>query len=130
MDVEFVGPVFGDRKDELYRSSSAFILPSHREGLPMSVLEAWSYGLPVLMSTECHLDIGFRVGAAVRVEPDVGSIELSLRDLFSRTHAELQSMGEKGRRLSASEFSWESVADEFAGVYEWLLGGVKPDYVV
>jgi len=40
--VVFVGPAFGRKKKELLVSASAFILPSISEGLPMSVLEAWS----------------------------------------------------------------------------------------
>ena len=35
------------------------ILPSFSEGLPMAVLEAWAYGLPVLMTDHCNLPEGF-----------------------------------------------------------------------
>jgi glycosyltransferase involved in cell wall biosynthesis len=129
-DVEFTGPVFGDRKNELFRQSAAFILPSHSEGLPMAVLEAWSYKLPALISTECHLDIGFRTGAAIRADPNVASIESGLRELFAKSPAELQAMGGKGHSLAAERFTWQKIAEQFAGVYEWMLGGAKPDYVV
>jgi hypothetical protein len=42
-------------------------LPSFSEGLPMSVLEAWSYGLPVVMTPECNLPEGFACGAALEI---------------------------------------------------------------
>jgi glycosyltransferase involved in cell wall biosynthesis len=128
--VEFVGPVFGDEKIRLFRCSTAFILPSHSEGMPMSVLEAWSYGLPVVISKECHLDIGYQRGAAIHVDPNVPSIELGLRTLFTKPIAELAAMGENGRALVAQQFCWESVARQFALVYEWMLGGPKPACVV
>lgn len=128
--VEFVGPMFGDEKTRLLRSSTAFILPSYSEGQPMSVLEAWSYGLPVVISNECHLDIGFERGAAIHVDPNVTSIELGLRTLFTKTAVDLVTMGENGRALVAQEYTWKRVAEQFALVYKWMLGGPKPACVV
>jgi len=65
--VSFLGPAFGETKDALLRSASAFILPSFSEGLPMAVLEAWSYRLPVLMTDHCNLPEGFAANAAIRI---------------------------------------------------------------
>jgi poly(glycerol-phosphate) alpha-glucosyltransferase len=122
--------MFGDEKDRILRSSTGFILPSHSEGLPMSVLEAWSYALPVVISKECHLDIGFRRSAAIQVTPNVPSIELGLRTLFAKSVNELATMGENGRALVAQQFSWEHVASQFALVYGWMRGGPKPSCLV
>ena len=40
----------GDKKVDLLNWADVFILPSHNEGLPISILEAMSYGLPVISS--------------------------------------------------------------------------------
>ncbi|MDQ2178489.1 glycosyltransferase family 4 protein [Marinifilum sp. D714] len=46
--VHFNGWANEEMKEELFRSSDAFILPSYKEGLPLSILEAMSYGLPII----------------------------------------------------------------------------------
>jgi len=46
--LRFPGWVDGDRKGNLLRKSDVFVLPSYYEGLPLSVLEAMAYGVPVV----------------------------------------------------------------------------------
>lgn len=46
--VDFLGWISGEQKDEVFREASIFCLPSYAEGFPMAVLDAWAYGLPVI----------------------------------------------------------------------------------
>lgn len=46
--VKFEGWVSGEKKERLLNSADAFILPSYHEGVPISILEAESYGLPIV----------------------------------------------------------------------------------
>lgn len=47
-NVTFPGWVRGDKKDWLLREADIFFLPSYNEGMPMSVLDAMGYGLPIV----------------------------------------------------------------------------------
>ena len=46
--IEFPGVVKGEKKDSLFHSTDALVLPSFAEGQPNSVLEAMAYRLPVI----------------------------------------------------------------------------------
>jgi glycosyltransferase involved in cell wall biosynthesis len=135
--VLFVGPAFGQAKETLLRYASAFILPSFSEGLPMSVLEAWSYGLPVLMTDHCNLPKGFAADAALRIRTDVESIAEGMRHLLSlpttdngQPTTSLSSLGRNGRALVERQFAWPMIAAQMKEVYDWMLGGGPPPSTV
>jgi poly(glycerol-phosphate) alpha-glucosyltransferase len=97
----------------------------------MTVLEAWSWGLPVLMTSECNLPEGARANAAIMMTPDVDSIANALRQLFSMTDPERAAMGMNGRNLVGEQFQWSKAANQMADVYDWALGiGSKPGCVL
>jgi poly(glycerol-phosphate) alpha-glucosyltransferase len=128
--VEFVGPKFGSDKDALLGSAHAFILPSFSEGLPLSILEAWAYGLPVVMTPECNIPQGFAAGAAVRIGTATSDIVPGLMELMAMSDDELSVMGSRGRQLVEKDFSWATYAEHMYSVYSWVAGkGPKPDCV-
>jgi poly(glycerol-phosphate) alpha-glucosyltransferase len=130
-EIIFFGPAFGDDKKSLLRGADAFILPSFSEGLPMSVLEAWSYRLPVVITPECNLPEGFAADAAIRIDTGVESITQGLDSLFSMRTSDLHAMGAKGRALVEERFTWQTIAAQMREVYDWMLGGgTRPSSVV
>jgi glycosyltransferase involved in cell wall biosynthesis len=50
-NVRYVGPVHGEEKAELLRGADVYIQPSHHEGMPISLLEALGFGLPVVATS-------------------------------------------------------------------------------
>ena len=120
--VQFLGPLFGSRREAAYNYADAFVLPSLSEGQPLAVLEAWSHALPVLMTTECNLVEGFETGAAIRMDPTIESESQALEALFSLSDIALREMGARGRNLVTRNFSWSQSASEMFAVYQWLLG--------
>jgi poly(glycerol-phosphate) alpha-glucosyltransferase len=120
--VHLLGPRFGDEKAAAFHHADAFVLPSYSEGLPMAVLEAWSYRLPVLMTPGCNLEVGFEAGAARRIEPEAASIADGLRAFFALAPEAQAAVGQRGRALVEARFTWTQVAADLHAVYRWVLG--------
>jgi len=128
--VIFLGPRFGADRDTCYRACDAFALPSFSEGLPMTVLEAWAYAKPVVMTSECNLAESFVAGAALQIGTTSKEIAAGVKQLIEMSDDDRKAMGARGRALVAAKFSWPRVGQEMRTVYEWVLGGrTRPETV-
>lgn len=128
--VTFHGGLFGEDKIRMYATSDAYILPSHGEGLPMTVLEAWSWKLPVVMTPQCNLPEGFENGAAIKINDNIQSVKSALINLFNLNDKQRREIGEKGYQLVANNFTWDMSAKKMIHLYNWLLHKAdKPEFV-
>ena len=128
--VVFHGGLFGENKQRMYANADGYILPSHGEGLPMTVLEAWSWKIPVIMTPECHLPEGYSANAAIEINDNVESVCNGLKTFLGMSDKERQSMGMRGYNLVRENFTWDVSAKKMIEVYEWLLGNLeKPDFI-
>jgi glycosyltransferase involved in cell wall biosynthesis len=62
-NIRLTGYVEGEAKSTLFQESDIYILPSYSEGLPISVLEAMSFGLPIITTKVGGLKRFFKDGA-------------------------------------------------------------------
>ncbi|MGF6245287.1 glycosyltransferase involved in cell wall biosynthesis [Paraburkholderia sp. GAS38] len=120
--VHFIGAQFGDDKAKTYAACDCVILPSFSEGLPMVPLEAWSFRKPVALTRECNLSIGFSQHAAFEILNSIDGLREFLGDLCNVSDAQIEKMGGNGRSLVERHFTWNSIAEQMAGVYGWLMG--------
>ena len=128
-DIVFPGPLHGDAKAAALAHAAAFVLPSRSEGLPMTVLEAWAAGCPVLMTDACNLPEGFGAGAAARIETEPTRMAKAFRRHLPDA-AWRRAAGAAGRALVARDFAWDTVAVRFDALYAHLAGrGPAPDFL-
>lgn len=130
-NIQFIGSVYGQQKENELKSADAFVLPSYSEGLPMSILEAWSFKLPVVMTKECNLPEGFSENAAVQINHQHEEAVMVLQDFLNLKDSELSIIGENGFKLVQKKFTWDIIGKDTMELYSWLMGGIdkKPTYV-
>jgi len=115
--VKLCGPVFGSVKEQTYLSSHAFVLPSFSEGLPMAALEAMSYGLPCLLSSECNIPDAFAAGAAMQISTDPQILAQELGKFLLKYDDLMRPMSIAGIRLVERSFKWSAVVSELTALY-------------
>ena len=122
------GPVFGKIKQAVFHHSTAFILPSFSEGLPMAALEAMSHHTPCLLSSACNIPEAFNAGAALNAEPEPQQLSSALRRLFALKDDEIDVMAASAYDLVKEKFSWNTVTKLCSEVYSWMLNpsSIKP----
>ncbi|MCZ6489672.1 MAG: glycosyltransferase family 1 protein [Acidobacteria bacterium] len=105
----------------LYSAATALVFPSLEEGFGMPILEAMSYGLPVITSN-CSSMPEVAGDAALFVDPgNVQEIGDAMRRV-AEDPALAAALGERGKRR-AGQFSWERCARETWEVYQEAVGG-------
>lgn len=120
-NLHFVGKVFGDKKINLLRNSHFFILPSFSEGLPISILEAWSYGLPTIMTDDCNLECGFESNAAIKILPEVDSILKGLNEVKRIDSLGYKELSHNAYSLAANRFNWADISLRHFECYKGVL---------
>jgi glycosyltransferase involved in cell wall biosynthesis len=116
--VTLQGPVVGDAKGDLLRSTDVFVHPSRTEGHPSAVLEALAHGAPCLLTPSTNMaDEVVGVGAGWRVAASVEGIARGLRAVISLPEHELAKAGENARALVENAFSWPDIARRAVAEY-------------
>ncbi len=117
----FAGFRSGPSLGALFRNAALFVLPSDLEGLPIVLLEAVAYGVPVLAS---DIPPNKEILGDKGVYFHAGSVD-SLTESLDRCLGDLDELGAKASamRLEAlEEYDWDRVAEATAGLYSELVG--------
>lgn len=124
--IIFTGPLYGPDKDEAFSNAELFVLPSDLEGMPIAMLEAMSYGCPLLSSdipecAEIFTDVKISSEKPICASfsaADIYSLQESIKSLLTRE--DLAQMGQRGREYILKEYQWDKIADETLNVYKGL----------
>jgi glycosyltransferase involved in cell wall biosynthesis len=130
-DFEFVGAVEGEIKERLYRCADLFILPSWSENFGNVVVEALSYGIPVITThgTPWQELVTNRCGWWVDIGAD--SLAEAIQEATSLSDIQRQEMGRRGRSFVEKEFSSANFASKMVKAYSWILGfDSRPAYIM
>lgn len=119
--IVFKDWVIGAVKDSLWKHAGAYCMASYQEGFPMTVLEAWSYGTPLITTPVGGLPdvIRNRENALVFDFGDVDGLANCFSLLFSSDMLQ-RSLSEASVKLAKTTFSMEHTAKDIERMYESL----------
>lgn len=123
-EVHLPGWVEGAAKLELLQEADVFVLPSYFEGLPMGVLEAMSWGVPVVASEVGGIPEAVGKSAGLLVPPgDAHALAQALLHLLGDRTLRLK-IGAAGRKRVSQSYELSSVLRSLGAIYDEL--GVGP----
>lgn len=118
-NISFLGFQSGATLEQLFAHAKIFVHASEAEGLPVVVLEAMSYGTPVLVSdipenVEAIHDCGYTFRST-----DVNDLKNHLADMLSPDNL-LHVAGACGQQVIEEQYSWELVTKRTEALYRTL----------
>lgn len=118
--VIFTGHVSGEPLDHLFRGAYLYVLPSHIEGLSLSLLEAMGYGKMTLVSDipenlEVVGDCGFTFPVG-----NVDRLAEALQRIVCTPECEAE-MGQQAAARARALFTWDGIAKRYSDAFELAL---------
>ena len=105
---------------QLYSHARAFVLPSSHEGLPIAILEALSFGLPVLAS---GIPANLEIGLPAECYFGVGDVATLTERLVALTQTPDDDAERAARiRWVTGLYDWRRIAKQTHDVYCRVLG--------
>lgn len=121
--IILTGYLTGNPLSQIYSYASLFILPSYHEGLPIVLLEALSYDIPVLIS-----DIGANLAVELPSERyfrcgDVEDLKSKMQ-IFLKQELRVEEQ-QNNRKLLETKYSWDKIAEQTIEIYMNVINNNK-----
>ncbi len=117
----FLGWVSGVEKDKAFKEASIFCLPSYAEGFPMAVLDAWSYGLPVITTPVGGIPDVAKDGKNMLLfaPGDIHALAKQFERMIEDDHIR-QSIAGESIRLATTTFNQNVINQQIGELYRTL----------
>jgi glycosyltransferase involved in cell wall biosynthesis len=120
-NLNYLGFLSDEKLVELYQQNDLFVLPTLFEGMPTVVLEAMSFGMPVIVTN---------VGATSELVDDsngflieknnVKALKNAIVNFCNLSQEERNKMSDNSYYKVKNNFTWEKVAEKYVHIFEIL----------
>ncbi|MFA4952599.1 MAG: glycosyltransferase family 4 protein [Candidatus Pacearchaeota archaeon] len=121
-NMKYLGPIKGKEKiAEMYQASDVYVLPSYREGLPLTLFEAMASGLPIIASPVNGVPFEMTEGenGFFSNYGDLKSLEENILKIIDNPN--LAKQISKNNIEKSKEFDWDTITRRYLDEYEKLL---------
>lgn len=118
----WLGWVSGADKDRAFQESTVFCLPSYAEGFPMSVLDAWSYGLPVITTPVGGIpDVAHDGENMLLFEPgDIDGLSRQMERMIVDVELRLN-IAKESKKFAHTTFNIDTINTQIGQLYDALF---------
>lgn len=114
--IIFTGFVQGNLLDELYSNAYIYTLPSDLEGMPLSLLEAMSYGNCCLVSDILECSEVVEDKALIFRKSDVGDLREKLQDACDHPE-DVMKLKKQAADFICEKYDWDDVVEKTLNLY-------------
>lgn len=120
--IKFIGPVYKKDKKDAFLNADFFVHTSRSEGMPISVLEACSYGKPVIVTPAASLnDMIQKYDAGLVAELSVEDIAEKIKIAVNMKPKEIIRKSKNAKHMIRKEFQWKDISDQSIKIYEQAI---------
>lgn len=114
---------FTDSIEEFLKQADVVVLPSYREGVSRMLLESAAMGKPLIATDVpgCREIVKDQFNGLLCKVKDAKDLSRAMIEIFEKSEAALQTMGENSRQLVEKEFSDEVVTTAYLKAIEEVL---------
>ncbi len=119
--IKVLDPIRGESRVEVYQSADVFLLPSYREGLPLTLFEAMASGLPIVASPVNGIPFEMKDpenGYFVKYGDVKGLKEKILKILDNPKIAKKMS---QNNLKKAKQYTWDLINERYVNEYKKLI---------
>lgn len=125
-ESQFLGFVPDENLNLLYRDLDFFILPTLFEGMPTVVLEAMSYGMPIIVTdVGATRDMVDDSNGTIIPKHSASAIASSMKQYIQMPREVLQQKAFSSRNRVSSHFTWDIVAKGYADIFRSLHAAIR-----
>jgi len=128
-NVTVAGPRYAEDRHRFLEGCEVFVCPSFSENFGNAIAEAMERGKPVITTTGTPWAVLAEQQLGWWVEPTVDQLQPAIAEAVGSSPQRLREMGLRGRHYVETYLSWAGVVGRTRAVYQWLLGGPRPDCI-
>lgn len=108
--IHFVGEVAGERKRAAFSIADLFVLPSESEGFSNAIIEAMSWGIPVIVTEGCNFPEVAEADAGWVIPAECGALRAALAEALAEDDRR-NTMGANAKKLVERGYQQSHVVD-------------------